>query len=132
MSHENVGIVRSLYASWEREGSFSVSGLLHPAIVWINPSDAIETGTHVGADAFDDAMKSITDSFEEVHFDIDEYLDAGDDVVVFAIMRARGRDSGATVEDKQGHVWTLDNGKAVRLRWFHDRDLALEAAGLRE
>jgi ketosteroid isomerase-like protein len=119
MSQENVEIVRRLYDAWEREGSFAASGLLHPAIVWTNPSDAIETGTYVGVDAFEAATRKITDSFGEVHWDIDEYVDAGDDVVVFLVMQVRGRASGASVKDKQKHVWTLDNGKAVRVQWFH-------------
>jgi ketosteroid isomerase-like protein len=132
MSQENVDVVRRIYAAWEQEGSFAASGLLHPAIVWTNPSNAIETGTRVGTDAFEAAMKSVTDSFGEVHFDIDEYVDTGDDVVALLVMRAQGRTSGASVEDIQGHVWTLDDGKAVRVRWFHDPHEALEAAGLSE
>jgi ketosteroid isomerase-like protein len=108
------------------------SGLLDPAIVWTNPSDAIETGAHVGTDAFEAAMKSVTDSFGEVHFDIDDYLDTGNHVVALLVMRAQGRTSGASVEDIQGHIWTLDDGRAVRVRWFHDPHQALEAAGLAE
>jgi hypothetical protein len=36
------------------------------------------------------------------------------------------------VEHPQGHVWTIKDAKAIRMRWFHHHHLALEAADLSE
>lgn len=80
MSEENVEIVRRIHAAWRQHGLWSASGDLDPTIEWINPNDAIETGTHRGIDAFEAAFSKISDSFEEVQFDLDGFLDAGDDV----------------------------------------------------
>jgi uncharacterized protein len=132
MSQENVEVVRRIYAAWQQHGLWSASGDLDPAIEWVNPDNAIETGTRRGVDAFEAAWSKVSDSFEEVQFDLDEFLDAGDDVVLVTTMRARGRGSGVDVEDPQAHVWTIQRGKAVRLQWFHDSDQARQAAGLRE
>jgi ketosteroid isomerase-like protein len=132
MSQENVEIVRRIYAAMEETGSFAASGLLHADVEWVNPDNAVEPGTREGVDAFDVAWSNVRDSFETVEFEPRDFLDAGDDVVLITVMRARGHGSGADVEHPQGHVWTINNGKAVRMRWFLDPRLALEAAGLSE
>jgi hypothetical protein len=47
-------------------------------------------------------------------------------------LRARGRDSGAQLEVAEQNLWTLAGGKVIRYEWFHDRQQALEAAGIEE
>ena len=132
MSQENVEIVRGIYVAWRQTGLWAASGGLDPAIEWVNPDNAVEPGTRRGVDAFEAAWSSVEASFETVEFDSGDFLDGGDDVVFITIMRARGHGSGADVEHPQGHVWTIKKGKAVRMRWFHEPHLALEAAGLSE
>jgi hypothetical protein len=53
---------------------------------------------------------------------------------VRSAQRVRVRPNGTTaeIENRVGHVWTLRDGKVVSLDLFPKRDLALEAAGLRE
>jgi ketosteroid isomerase-like protein len=132
MSQENVEIVRGIYAAWRQTGLWAASGDLDPAIEWVNPDNAVEPGTRRGVDAFEAAWSSVEASFETVEFDSGDFLDGGDDVVFITIMRARGQGSGADVEHPQGHVWTIKKGKAVRMRWFHQPHLALDAVGLLE
>lgn len=102
MSQENVDLIRRIYAVWAKEGSPVPSGLLDSQIEWVNPPDAIEG------------------------VDIDEMLDAGDQVVVLTTLH----DSGAEVERRQGYVWTLRDGKAIRFEWFNSPDDAMRAAGV--
>ena len=54
------------------------------------------------------------------------------DVVVTAHYFGRGRTSGVEVDMRHWHVWTLDDGKAVRWRILGTRAEALEAVGLSE
>ena len=132
MSQENVEIVRRIYAAMEETGSFAASGLLDADIEWVNPSTAVEPGIHKGRDAFEAAWSNVKDSFETVEFEPGDFLHDGDEVVYITVMRARGHGSGADVEHPQGHVWTIKQGLAVRMRWFHHHHLALEAMGLSE
>jgi ketosteroid isomerase-like protein len=132
MSQENVEIVRRIYAAMEETGSFAASGLLDADIEWVNPSTAVEPGIQKGRDAFEAAWSKVKDSFETVEFVPGDFLHVGDDVVLITVMRARGRGSRADVEHPQGHVWTIKQGMAVRMRWFHHHHLALEAMGLSE
>jgi ketosteroid isomerase-like protein len=44
----------------------------------------------------------------------------------------RGQGSGVEVERREGIVWTVRDGKTVRIDYYSSADEALEAAGLRE
>jgi ketosteroid isomerase-like protein len=68
----------------------------------------------------------------EYDVEVVRYADASDDVVVLFRERGHGGVSGAAVERQLGEVWTLRDGKVVRVRLYGRWDEALEAAGLRE
>ena len=70
--------------------------------------------------------------WETVRNDLQELIDAGDQVVSVTIQRSRGKASGADVELKQYAVWTIHEGKILPAVWFQSREEALEAVGLRE
>lgn len=130
MSPENVEVVRRIYRAWQTDTTPVDSGLLDPDVEWVNPPEAIESGTRKGIDAFAAAAESVSDTFEGASVDIEEFFDAGDRVVVIATLRGRGRGSGADVERRQGYVWTLRDGRAIRFQWFNSAEDALEAADL--
>jgi ketosteroid isomerase-like protein len=60
----------------------------------------------------------------------EDYVVHGDHVVALCRYRGRGKGSGATVDTKGAHVWTLRAGRCVRLVVFADRAKALASVGL--
>jgi ketosteroid isomerase-like protein len=74
----------------------------------------------------------IRETWGEWHLELQRFLDAGDHVVVFARILAKGGASGAPIELDTAHVWTIRAGRAVSMHAYRDRSEALEAAGLRE
>jgi ketosteroid isomerase-like protein len=62
----------------------------------------------------------------------EEFIDAGaDKVLVFSREGGRGRGSGAdVVTQPTAHLWTMRDGKAIRMQSYWERADALEAAGL--
>jgi ketosteroid isomerase-like protein len=132
MSQANVAIVRSIHEALARGESPASLGLLHPDIEYVNPPGAVEPGTRRGLAAYEDAMRSMRESFEDVRIEVREIIDAGDRVVVLAMFSARGRTSGAQRQHEDGYVWTVRDGKAVSFQWFNDPAMALRAAGLHE
>jgi ketosteroid isomerase-like protein len=129
MSEENVEIVRRIYAAWT-QGSPTESGLLDPGIEWVNPDDAVEPGVRVGVEAFGSIVEGLGDTFEDLRVDFDRFIDAGDRVVVIGTLRGRGRESGVEAERRQGYVWTIREGRAVRFEWYNRPEEAFEATGL--
>ena len=60
----------------------------------------------------------------------EDYLPAGDKVVVLLRFGGTGKGSGAEITSKGAHVWTMRDGNAVRLQVFSSRERALAVAGL--
>jgi uncharacterized protein len=54
----------------------------------------------------------------------------GDHVVALCRYRGTGKGSGAVVDEQGAHLWTLRDGKVVRLVVFADRAKALAEAGV--
>jgi ketosteroid isomerase-like protein len=124
MSRENVELVRSIYTAW-REGT-SARGFMDMDIEYVNPPDAVETGTRRGPASFG----LIREAYDDVEVRPQRFIDAGDDVVVVALLTGTSRGGRIPVEREQGYVWTIRDGKAIRFRWFRTPQEALEAVGL--
>jgi ketosteroid isomerase-like protein len=129
VSEENVKIVKRIYAAWE-DGSPVSSGLLAEDIEWVNPGEAVEPGTRHGVSAFGEAADSVTTTFEGARVHFEEFIDAGENVVVIGTLRGIGQGSGLEIGTRQGYVWTIRDGMAVRFEWFNDPAAALESVGL--
>ena len=74
-------------------------------------------------------LAKIRDVYPDFRVEPERYIDAGDEVVVIGTARGTGA-SGVEVQWRQGYVWTVRGGMAVRFRWFNDPAEALEAVGL--
>jgi ketosteroid isomerase-like protein len=71
-------------------------------------------------------------SREDLHSDPEEFIDAGDAVIVPFHLLARGKQSGAPVDFSGALVYWLRNGKIFRIRNYLDKSEALAAAGLQQ
>jgi len=91
-----------------------------------------EAGTFKGREAVRRYFEQFTESFDEFTFEAVDFLDLGDDRVLFLFrLRTRGKGSGARVEAHPGWIYTIRNGKTVRIEAYLDQGEALAAAGLR-
>jgi ketosteroid isomerase-like protein len=70
--------------------------------------------------------------WEELSTVPEQFIDAGDRVVVAVHFTGRGRESGIAVDAVLWEVYTLRGDKIVRMDEFSDRSEALKAAGLSE
>jgi ketosteroid isomerase-like protein len=72
----------------------------------------------------------LRDAWAEWRFEPERFIDAGDRVVVFVRVVARGSASGVPIELPDAHVVTLRDGRLTSTCVYRDRSEALEAAGL--
>lgn len=134
MSRENVEAVRQGFEAFAEGGVETFLSLLHPEFELTTPPElAAEPDTYRGAEG----MRRYFDSFEEAMEDIrfvpdGEFIDAGDKVVVPVRLVARGRETGIEVEQRLVQVWTMREGKALRLDAYATLEEALQAAGVSE
>ena len=132
MSQENVELVRRVLDAFNRRDEEGMLADLHPEAEWVNPPDAVEPGIRSGHEEFARAIQAVTDTFEDTHVEFHEAVDAGDQVVVVAKLRGRGRESGVDFEVWLSYVFTFRDGKTARVEWFNSPTQAFEAAGLRD
>jgi ketosteroid isomerase-like protein len=85
-----------------------------------------------GRGGVDQLVAMLSETWSEWQFEPERFLDAGDQVVVFARIVGRGKASGAPFELETTHVWAIRAGRAMSVHAYRDRSQALEAAGLRE
>jgi ketosteroid isomerase-like protein len=71
-------------------------------------------------------------TWDEHEIAAEEYLDAGDQVIVALHVRGRGKGSGIEIDARYFQVCTIADGKLTHLEDFTDRPDALRAAGLSE
>jgi ketosteroid isomerase-like protein len=73
------------------------------------------------------AMLEFSESFEDFRAEAEEFIDAGQCVVV--AFRERGRARGSLeLEQLFGILYTLREGKIARMQWFDSPEEALAAA----
>ena len=134
MSQENVELVREGYATFLR-------GDVNAVLAWggIDPEIEVRAAemfpgevSYHGYAGYLAYMERWMESWEEYELIPEEFIDAGDQVVVIYRAIGRGQDSGVEVEGRRAHVWTIRDGKAVRWEIFARPAEALEAAGLSE
>jgi ketosteroid isomerase-like protein len=85
-----------------------------------------------GRAGVDQLVAMLSETWSEWQFEPERFLDAGNQVVVFARIVGRGKASGAPFELETTHVWTIRAGRAMSVHAYRDRAQALEAVGSRE
>jgi uncharacterized protein len=125
MSHENLELVRSIYRLWS-EGE-STRHLIDPDLEYVNPPYAVESGTRRDRRA----LGKIREVYPDFRVEPERFVDAGEEIVVIGTARGTSA-SGVEAQWRQGYVWTVRDGRAVRFRWFNRPSEALEAVGLAE
>jgi len=131
MSEENVEIVRRAIAAYSGTGEIR-EDLFDPEIrVW----ESQELPGELAGKGYDNlvrASENLLDSFEELSIEPERVFDLGERILVFVIVRGKGKGSGVPVDVRLAYLMTLRQGKVIEWGLFGDRDKALEAAGLSE
>ena len=128
MSRENVEAVRRGHAAWERGDLEEALAVFDEAVV-VHP---IIGPTWHGREGLVGMAADWTEGLDDWTMAAEEFIDAGDHVVVRVHQTGKGEASGVPITSEYWFVYTIDDGKAVRLDLYADRAEALEAAGLRE
>ena len=130
-------LVRRLYDAIDRGDAEAVLALYDPEIEWHfdrSPfRDFVKHDVYRGYSGVRDLIRErYEDAWESVSDELEELIDADDKVISIITSRGRGRASGAPAEKTHAGVWTMRDGKILRVDWMSSREEALEAAGLSE
>jgi ketosteroid isomerase-like protein len=131
---ENLDLVRSIFADWER-GEYRSIGWAHPEIeneIVGGPSP----GTWRGLAGMAEGWRDFLSAWEDVRFGADEYRELdGERVLVLTHASGHGRTSGLEVgqlQSKGANLFQIQDGKVTRHVAYLQRDLAFADLGLEE
>ena len=118
----NVAIVRRSYAAFARDDMDGVVGDMHPDIVWHQAQGLPHGGVYHG---LEEVRRNVFDPLDrdwwsEFTAEPDEFLDADGEVVVLGRYRGVAKETGKKLDVPFVHVWSLEDGKAVKFRQFLD------------
>jgi ketosteroid isomerase-like protein len=136
MSQDNVEVVRRGYELFAA-GDLAGASALFSADAEVGDAGGLgvagtTAGTRHGAEGFLRSTEEALDAFEDYRVEAEDFIDAGEAVVVPVRISGRGRASGAKLDTRLVHLWVLRDGKVVRGEVYRTTDEALEAVGLPE
>src|SRR5947208_16986995 len=129
---ENLDLVRSIYADWER-GDFSATEWADPEIAWVMTGGPAP-GSSTGLGGMADGWRNFLSAWDWYRVEVDEYHELDDRrVLVLIRCSASGKTSGlelSQVRTDSATVFHIRDGKVVKLVVYIDRDRALADLGL--
>jgi ketosteroid isomerase-like protein len=144
MSRENVELVRRLQPSggidlvevfsegFDAEATLDPdSELVHKdvEVQFIARGEALEGTVYRGLAGFVQGWREWIEAWTSYRIEVEEFVDAGDKVVVLVRVAARTVRDDVLMHHTPGAVWTIRDGKVASIHFYLDRSEALEAAG---
>jgi ketosteroid isomerase-like protein len=132
MSQENIETVRLAYEAFSRTGLDALLEHFHPDAEYdITAAIGPYAGMYYGRAAIRNFLADYFESWEYVQMEPVDFIEVREDhVVVLLRMHMRGKGSGVEVEARTTNVWTVRDGKAVRMAVHNDKAAALRAVGV--
>lgn len=131
MAQKNVDIVRQIYEHWGRGDFRAGTELYDPHVLLVLRPEFPDSGVYCGPQEIANYMRDeFLSGFEDAVIKGEEFLGAGDTVVVRVNQQGIGPGSGAPVAMRYYQVWSFRGRSIIRLEMVRERSEALEAAGL--
>jgi ketosteroid isomerase-like protein len=124
----NVEVVKGAYAALNRGDVDAALDAFHPDAVhdWsrsIGPYQGVYRSREEARAFWSEFVRVL----DELFFEVEETIEAGPHVVAMTRVRIRGHGSGVEVEARGPHLWTLQDGRAIRFCLFQEKHEALAA-----
>jgi len=130
VSEQNVAIAKRAWEASLRHDNEMALSFYDPEVV-LEAGNLDTPAVYRGLDGVREWWRSGLSAFSDLQASVEEWIDAGDNVIAILRLTGRGRRSGVPVERHEAHVWTVRDGKLWRLRVYKSRAKALTAVGWR-
>jgi uncharacterized protein len=121
-------ILRDFYDALSREDLDAALGLCGEGVEVYQPPEVVASVPARGHKEVAGYLRGWLASWDAYQPDPEEFVEAGDQVVVMIHLRARGKGSRFEIEERMADIFTVEEGKIVRFRFYVDRGVALESA----
>jgi hypothetical protein len=128
MSRENLEIARRAYEAFNRRDFDAALQALDPEIEWHQITQFPVRAVYRGHAEIRDRLwnRQLVEQFGDFQIDVEEFLDAGDHVVMIGHIVGHGTTSGAGFRLRIVNVLKMRNGKVI---WAYDISAPSVTAG---
>jgi ketosteroid isomerase-like protein len=141
MSQENVELVRTTFTGTSVDMVELFGGGTVPdgadfsplaedvEIVFVGAEPGLIDSSYTGPAGLVEGWQDWLAAWSSYEAQFEEFVDAGDDVVVLVRLRGTTKHGGVVIEQPAAAVWTVEDGKIVRLAFHLSRRAAFESIG---
>ncbi len=120
--------LRAAYGAFNRGDIDAALEPLDPQIEWSEPAEFPGGGTYHGLEGVKRYLTQSREGFTEGGSQPEQFIPVGNRIVVFVHARVLPKGSTEWLDIRLADVYTIRNGRAVRMRAFSDRQEALRWA----
>jgi uncharacterized protein len=131
VAQDDVAALRAVYEKWA-QGDFWTPEIFDPQVQIIWTEDFPDLDATTGLDGMASGIKAYLSAWTDARMAPEDFQVVGDSILVTIRLSATGRTTGITFEDRRAHIWTMRNGKAVRLEGYVTVEAGRRALGLED
>jgi uncharacterized protein len=123
MSQENITVIRGMYDSFSRGDVTSVLGQMHQHIEWREAENFLyaDRSPYRGPqEVLEGVFMRLASEWADFKVMPEEWLDAGNHIVVLGTYSGRHKESGREVRAQFAHIWGVTHGRVVRFQQYTD------------
>lgn len=121
--------LRAAYAAFNRGDIDAAVRVLDPQVEWVEPAEFPHGGAYHGIEGAKRYLRQSRAAVAQVISEPEQFLPAGDRVVVFVHARVLGRGTAEWQDVSLADVYTFRDGKVIKMRAFANRNDALQWVG---
>ena len=112
---DNLDVVRAIYAAFDRRAWENLKEHLAEDVVWQQFTALPDRATFRGRDEVVDTflVGQWVEQFPDIVVEVDELIDAGENVVAIGTAHGQGRGSGIEIRLRFAHFWKVSDGRAI-------------------
>ena len=114
----NAGNVDRMIEFWSEDGDW----------IWEDFPDVPDARVIRGREPVEAHLRDVIDVLGEMHIEVEELVDLGDELLAVTSFIAKGAQSGVQLDVPAFHLIRFEEGRVRRYRVFTDREQALRAA----
>ncbi|HEX6176072.1 MAG TPA: nuclear transport factor 2 family protein [Candidatus Binatia bacterium] len=123
MSQENITVIRGMYEFFSKGDVTAVLGQMHQQIEWREAENFIyaDRNPYRGPQAvLEGVFMRLASEWADFKVMPEEWLDAGNHIVVLGTYSGRHKESGKEVRAQFAHIWGVTHGRVVRFQQYTD------------
>jgi ketosteroid isomerase-like protein len=117
--------IRGSYAALNNGDLQGAMAALHREAVWIESAELPGGDEFRGREAIEAFLEGFLEQWDVFHQRVESTVQRQDRILVNIQMTAVGRESGAEVNARYAHLWTMRDGLGAAVDAFYDPESAL-------